>query len=70
MRKLHDFEVTRVAAQATVKRETVRKFFTDPDRMQPSTRARVEKALRELGFLVGPAQPAQAATSPMRERGR
>jgi DNA-binding LacI/PurR family transcriptional regulator len=50
-RKLRDFEVTRVAAQAICRRETVRAYFQKPDRMKPATRARVEQALRELGFL-------------------
>src|SRR5205823_3949642 len=50
-RKLHDFEVTRVAAQAMCKRETVRHYFQQPDRMKAAVRARVEMALRELGFL-------------------
>jgi len=50
-RKLHDFEVTRVAAQAICKRETVRAYFTHPERMRPATRARVEAALRTLGYL-------------------
>jgi DNA-binding LacI/PurR family transcriptional regulator len=52
MRKLHDFEVTKAAALAVVKRETVRKFFVQPERMQPSTRSRVETALRSLGYLT------------------
>jgi DNA-binding LacI/PurR family transcriptional regulator len=55
-RKLRDFEVTKVAAQAVCQRETVRRFFLDPDRMKPATRARVETALRELGFLAEAAQ--------------
>jgi len=50
-RKLHDFEVTKVAATAMCRRETVRHYFQTPDRMKPAVRARVELALRELGFL-------------------
>jgi DNA-binding LacI/PurR family transcriptional regulator len=50
-RKLFDFEVTKVAAQALCKRETVRKYFTSPDRMLPSTRARIESALQALGYI-------------------
>jgi DNA-binding LacI/PurR family transcriptional regulator len=52
VRKLYDFEVTRVAAQALCKRETVRAFLTRPGRMRPATRARIEVALRTLGYDV------------------
>ena len=63
LRKLHDFEVTRAAARAMCKRETVRKYFTKPERMQPATRARIEIALRELGFLEPlPAKPGEGGT--------
>ena len=50
-RKLHDFEVTRVAAQAICKRETVRAYLTRPDRMKAATRARVAAALSALGYV-------------------
>jgi DNA-binding LacI/PurR family transcriptional regulator len=52
MKKLHDFEVTRVAAEAICKRETVRTFLRDPSRMKPATRARVEAALQALGYFA------------------
>jgi DNA-binding LacI/PurR family transcriptional regulator len=50
IRSLHDFEVTRVAAQAVCKRETVRAYLKQPERMKPATRARVQAALRALGY--------------------
>jgi DNA-binding LacI/PurR family transcriptional regulator len=50
-RKLYDYEVTRVAAQAFCKRETVRKYFNSPERMLPGTRARIEAALQALGYV-------------------
>ena len=37
-RKVRDFEVTRIAALAICKRETVRKFLKRPERMLPATR--------------------------------
>ena len=51
-RKLHDFEVTRVAAQAICKRETVRAYLSRPDRMKAATRARVEAALKALAYDI------------------
>ena len=51
IRKLHDFEVTRVAAHVPCKRETVRKYLAHPERMQPAKRASVEASLRALGYL-------------------
>ena len=49
--RLHDFQVTQAAALALCKRETVRAYLNHPERMRPATRARVERALRELGYL-------------------
>ena len=60
-RKLHDFEVTRVAAQAICKRETVRAYLTHPERMKPATRARVQKALSALGYVTTVAHTAESA---------
>lgn len=56
-RKLHDFEVTRVAAHGMMKCATVRAYLKDPARSRPTTRARIETALRALGYLDEPAQP-------------
>ena len=56
-RKLRDFEVTRVASQAFCKRETVRKYLKQPERMLPATRARVEHAMHELGLLGSSESP-------------
>ncbi len=52
VRKLHDYEVTRVAAHAICKRETVRAYLTHPDRMKPATRARIEAAFHALGYAI------------------
>jgi DNA-binding LacI/PurR family transcriptional regulator len=51
VRKLHDFEVTRAAALAFCKRDTVRAYLQKSERMKPATRARVEAALRTLGLF-------------------
>lgn len=55
-RKLHDYEVTLIAAHAMVTRPSVRKFFTEPDKMRASMRFRIEKALRELGLPTAAGQ--------------
>lgn len=62
IRKLHDFEVTRVAAQAVCKRETVRAYLSHPARMKPATRARVQAALQALGYESG--EPGLSISTP------
>ena len=50
--KLHDYQVTQIAAASFHKRETVRRYLSDPSAVRPSTRAGIERALRELGLLT------------------
>ena len=52
MRKLHDFEITCVAAQAFCKRETVRKYLRNTEPMWPATKARIAAAMVALGYVT------------------
>jgi hypothetical protein len=47
--KLHDYEVTHVAAHALCKRETVRAYLTRPGRMKPRPAPGWDLRFRRLG---------------------
>ncbi len=51
------------AAATGLSRPTVSKYFDNPDNVKPSTRARIEKALKDYDYRPTSSQPASTANS-------
>jgi DNA-binding LacI/PurR family transcriptional regulator len=57
MQRPNAHDVRRVAVAAFADERTVRRYFADPGRLKPTSRARIADALARLGFATSTPAP-------------